>query len=107
MSVAVAKQSVLVWQRGRYRIVAASAIDDENGETIDYFVLERGYCDAMNVESWSAVDFPLDEQGEAIDFLLLEIASRIDTLPPWVRTLIRTQRADFDEESTDGSGSAA
>lgn len=101
---------VLVWQRGRLRIVAAE-IEDESGEIEDGWVpvlfLERKYLDSMNGEHWKLMCASLDmDDNMVVDMLMAEIATSVNLLPKWVQKLIENRRESPDGEWHGDEGAA-
>lgn len=100
---------VVIWQRAGLRIIAVDADQHaamhDADEAEPTLVLEERFLDALGAEAWLQVSF--GEQGGGAYLLLLEIASRVEVAPSWVRTFVRAQLAECEEDARDGAGGAA
>lgn len=72
-----------VWRRGELRAVAC--FDDEDST----LVLEIRRHDALGNESWR----PVGDDTGITHALLVEIVSRVESLPAWVREMVQRDLA--------------
>ncbi len=91
---------VLIWQRGSYRIIAVDHECDD-GASGPFLVLERLELDFMNQDAWVGVMSEDEGAQYAINAMKLEIASRVEVVPVWVRDFIQEEMAEFAEECAD------
>lgn len=92
----------VVWQRGKYRVVAVD--DPDEGKML---FLEERLHDAMGGDCWLHVLFD-EDVGSPVALLVHEVVSRVDVVPPWVRAFVRETLKAFDEEvEEDGEGGGA
>ena len=99
-------KSCLVWQLADFRIVAVDAdpvIEDDRA----MLLVESKYLDQLGEPAWSLVD-PGDGDGvTALIIMSLEIASRIEVLPSWVKQLVREQMEEFQAHAGCRTGEAS
>ena len=87
---------VVVWQHGRWRIVALDTVDLEH---VPELVMEERFVDAMGADTWLEVDFHSCERPALL--LMSQIASRIDVLPNWVRAFVHEDLKDLESDEGD------